>query len=126
MSSVFQPSTSGEVHDYDWGRVVWSIANRLGNSETQSFGRLTVFNGQRIPNHRHVDSDEIVHIVSGRLEQQLGEDVYILGPGDTISVPAGAWHRGLALDDTEAVGVISFNSADYQTEYEEVPSEGPI
>ena len=123
-SSLLQPADVGEVHDYDWGGVVWLIAKRLGNSDQQSFGRVTVFGGQKIPNHRHVDSDEVLHLISGRFEQQVGEDVYTLEPGDTISIPAGAWHRAQALGDAEAVGVISFNSADHQTEYEEESHAG--
>jgi len=119
MASIFQPSASSEVHDYDWGRVDWLIAKRLGNSEHQSFGRVTVFTSQRIPNHRHVDSDEVLYLISGRLDQEVDGTVYTLGPGDTISIPTGAWHRAQAVGDAEAVGLISFNSADHQTEYEE-------
>ncbi len=118
MASIFQLAADGEVHNYDWGQVVWLVSKRLGNSDHQSFGRVTVFVGENIPGHRHVDSDEVLHMVSGRLEQEVGNDVYTLGPGDTISIPAGAWHRAHALGDEEAIGVISFNSAEHQTEYE--------
>jgi quercetin dioxygenase-like cupin family protein len=50
------------------------------------------------PFHYHPDQEEIMYVVEGRVEQWLGEERRILGPGDaTLAMPGqvhGAWNVG--------------------------------
>jgi quercetin dioxygenase-like cupin family protein len=82
-----------------------------------TFGRATLRAGQTNPRHRHPNCDEILHVVSGRIEHTLGSERFVLEAGDTISLPAGQWHNAKALGDTDAEMVICFSSADRQTEF---------
>lgn len=110
--------TAGILIDQPWGKLTWLASRELGNSTTMTFGRVTIPAGQANPRHRHPNCDEILHLISGRLEHSLGSEKFLLNPGDTISIPAGQWHNASALDDRDADMVICFSSADRETEFE--------
>ena len=107
-----------EVIDQPWGTLRWLVSRTLGNSATMTFGRATIPAGIENPRHRHPNCDEILHVLSGRIEHSLGEERFTMEPGDTISIPAGVWHNAHALGDVDAVTVICFSSADRETEIE--------
>lgn len=104
--------------DQPWGRLTWLASRKLGNSATMTFGRVVIPAGQTNPRHRHPNCDEILHLLSGRIEHSLEHEKIILGEGDTISIPAGQWHNARALDGRDAEMVICFSSADRETEFE--------
>ena len=107
-----------EVIDCPWGTLTWHVSAALGNSSAMTFGIATILPGQINPRHRHPNCDEILHLLKGRLEHSLGEQKFLLNPGDTISIPAGQWHNARALDGQDAEMVICFSSADRETEFE--------
>lgn len=83
-----------------------------------TFGRVTLRAGGGSPRHRHPNCDEILHVISGRLEHTLGDDRFVMEAGDTISIPTGVWHGATVLGESDADLVICFSSADRQTEFE--------
>jgi quercetin dioxygenase-like cupin family protein len=106
----------GDVLDFDWGRITWLVSGAQGNSDTMTFGRVTIKAGQANPVHRHPNCDEILHLLSGQLEHSLNGEKFTLQAGDTISIPTGAWHNAHAVGDEDAVMLIVFSSANRQTE----------
>lgn len=118
MSSYIQPAAGGEILEFPWGRIIWLVSRSLGNSATMTFGKVTIRAGQENPRHRHPNCDEILHLVSGRLEHSLGAEKFIMEAGDTISIPTGIFHNARALGDVDAEMIISFSSADRETEGE--------
>lgn len=48
---------------------------------------------------RHPAGEEILTLLSGELEivleTSVGEQRVVLGPGQTMVIPAGSWHRGI-------------------------------
>lgn len=111
-------AADGEILDQPWGRLTWLASRKLGNSTTMTFGRVIISANQTSPRHRHPNCDEILHLFSGRLEHSLGDERFFIGPGDTISIPAGVWHNASALDGVDAEMVICYSSADRETEFE--------
>jgi quercetin dioxygenase-like cupin family protein len=109
-------AADGEVVEASWGRLVWTASRQVGNSTTMSFGRVTVRAGQENPCHRHPNCDEILHVISGRVEHSLAGEWAIMEPGDSIFIPQGMWHQLRALGDQDAEIAICFNSADRLTE----------
>lgn len=118
MSSAMRKSADGEVLDLPWGRIVWLVSRGLGNSTTMTFGRVTIQAGQANPRHRHPNCDEVLHLISGRLEHTLGDERILMEAGDTISIPTGVWHNATALGETDAEMAIAFSSPDRETEGE--------
>lgn len=55
------------------------------------------------PGERHLDSDELLYVISGRMRLQLDDShgttaEVALSPGDAVIVPRGEWHR-LIIDE---------------------------
>jgi quercetin dioxygenase-like cupin family protein len=118
MTNTPKKPADGDVLDFDWGRIVWLVSHSLGNSDTMTFGRVTIKSGHANPRHRHPNCDEILHLLSGRLEHSLGDERFIMEPGDSISIPTGIVHNARSVGDEDAVMVIAFSSADRETEGE--------
>jgi quercetin dioxygenase-like cupin family protein len=121
MNSPVCKSTEGEFIDAPWGKLTWLASRKLGNSTTMTFGRVIIPANQTNPRHRHPNCDEILHLLSGRIEHSLADKKFTLEPHDTISIPAGQWHNARALDGVDAEMVICFSSADRETEFEGSP-----
>jgi quercetin dioxygenase-like cupin family protein len=117
MTNVLSPS-QGILIDQPWGKLTWLASRELGNSTTMTFGRVIIPAGQVNPRHRHPNCDEILHLLSGEIEHSLGDQLFRMQQGDTISIPAGQWHNARALGSQDAEMVICFSSADRQTEFE--------
>jgi len=104
-------STGHEVEETPWGRLVWMVAGRLGNSTTMTVGRCYIDPGQANPRHHHPNCDEVLHVLEGTIEHSAGDELVAMGPGDTISIPAGVVHNARNVGTEQAVFVISFSSA---------------
>jgi len=73
-------------------------ANRL-----QSLAEATVAPRSATQLHRHQQSEEIYHIVSGRGEMVLGETRFAIGAGDSVCIAPGTAHAVLNNGDTDLV-----------------------
>ena len=109
-------NNDGEALDFDWGRITWLVSGAQGNSQVMTFGRVTIKAGHANMRHRHPNCDEILHVVSGRIEHSLGDEHSEMAPGDTISIPANMPHNARTVSEEDAVMVICFSTADRQTE----------
>ena len=116
--SPLSRSQDAETIETPWGTLSWRVSRALGNSATMTFGRALIRAGCENPRHRHPNCDEILHVVSGTIEHSLGVERFLMGPGDTISIPADVWHNARAIGDDEAITIICFSSADRETEWE--------
>jgi len=43
--------------------------------------------------NEHAQSDQVLYVIAGELEAEIGSDRATLRPGDAVIVPAGAPHR---------------------------------
>ncbi len=115
IAQAVRTEAQGEILDLSWGRIVWTVSRSLGNSGALTFGRVLIRADQANQIHRHPNCDELLHVISGRIEHSLGDELPIMHPGDTTSIPAGV-HNVRALDGRDADMVIAFSSADRETE----------
>ena len=85
-----------------WGRQRW-----LSNPETTSAEQLAVVEvniepGQGHNFHKHEDQEEVLYVISGQVEQWIGQEKKILGPGDAAHLPANVVHASFNVGDTDA------------------------
>jgi quercetin dioxygenase-like cupin family protein len=104
-----------EIEETPWGRLVWMVAGRLGNSEKMTVGQCYIDGGKANPRHYHPNCDEVLHVLQGEIEHSLNDDSYRMSAGDTVSIPMGTVHNARNLGEEQAVLFIAFSSADRQT-----------
>jgi oxalate decarboxylase/phosphoglucose isomerase-like protein (cupin superfamily) len=118
-TSPIRTFADGILIDQPWGKLTWLASRELGNSTTMTFGRVTIPAGQTNPRHRHPNCDEILHLLTGRLEHSLGERKipaqsrrHPLHPRRSSGTMPVRWM------EKDAEMVICFSSADRETEFE--------
>ncbi|NOZ11836.1 MAG: cupin domain-containing protein [Gammaproteobacteria bacterium] len=60
--------------------------------QQQSLAEAIVPAGATTALHRHRESEEIYHILSGSGHMSLGDDAFNVGPGDSVCIPPGTAH----------------------------------
>ena len=76
--------------------------------QSQQMALLEVRVASGVASALHMHSHEsLIYVVSGKLRTTIGEEVYVLGPGDACRHPCGASHLVEALQDTVFVEVKS-------------------
>jgi|1186.fasta_scaffold471040_1 quercetin dioxygenase-like cupin family protein len=109
------------------GRVTYEIVSAATAGASITFRRVeippagrttaTALRGQ----HRHVDFEECIHVLSGRgVTSSEGADVEV-GPGDTILVPPGEFHATRNVGDEPLVLLCFFPVGDIRSGTEEPP-----
>ena len=51
--------------------------------------------------HLHKGQEEVYHFVSGEGQIRIDENVWFIGPGDTVLIPDGAFHQVKNDSETE-------------------------
>lgn len=103
------------VEEMDWGRLIWMVSGRQGNSSTMTVGRCYLDPGRANPRHYHPNCDEVLHVLTGTIEHTLGDEMVVMQPGDTISIPRGVMHGAHNIGTEQAIFVITFSTPDRQT-----------
>ncbi len=73
-----------------------------------TMGLVEIDAGQSNPLHYHPNCDEALHLLEGRLDHRIGDDVVSIGPGDTIHVPQGVLHRATNTGTQTARMVVAY------------------
>lgn len=58
--------------------------------------------GQGHAFHKHPGQEEVIYVISGRIEQWVGEDCHELEPGDTAFILPGQVHASFNIGNEEA------------------------
>lgn len=106
------------VEPQAWGRLEWMVSGALENSDMLTVGKCFIDPGRNNPPHLHPNCDEVLHVLRGTIRHRVGDDHVEMGPGDTISIPAGAVHNASNIGNEEAEFLICFSTA-----YREVVGE---
>lgn len=83
--------------------------------------------GVEIPMHVHENEDEIFKVIEGQLEVQVGDEKYILEPGDLAFCPRNIPHTWKVIGDQKAKVYLSFFPAGLEEMFEELSElpQGP-
>lgn len=109
-------ASDAAVQKFEWGELTWYASGKIGNSRTMTAGRAVLKPGYANFRHSHPNCEEILHLVSGRIIHSLEDELFPMGPGDTIVVPQGVVHNATNDGDETAVMTILFSTPDRQTD----------
>jgi quercetin dioxygenase-like cupin family protein len=109
--ATLSPAARAQTAPGDWGCLTWFANAELGNADALTVGRCVLRPRRENPRHQHPNCDEVLVVLSGRIRHTLsGAEDAEMGPGDTISIPAGLPHRALNIGAEDAVLLIAFTS----------------
>ena len=91
-----------------WGSLSWLASRKAGNAEGITLGRVVIRAGMANPRHRHMSGEEVLHLLSGRLEHSLGGEKVVLEAGDTLVIPAGVVHNATSTGGGDAEMVVAY------------------
>ena len=102
MNGKFAIASETESEVLDWGSLKW-----LSNPSATGAAQLTVIEVSLEPGkghdfHKHPDQEEVLYVVSGKVEQWVDRQMKILGPGDSAFLPADMVHASFNVGETPA------------------------
>ena len=100
--SKFVKKTDITRETLEWGTLGWMSHPPLtGNKQLTVIDvELTPGNGHDF--HKHPDQEEVIYVISGKVEQWLEQEKQILGPGDAAFIDAGVVHASFNVGEENA------------------------
>ncbi len=107
----FVTSADAQVEVLPWGPHEWLARPGLVDAERLQLVRVTMPGGCAHRFHRHPCFEELLYVISGRIEQWVGREKRILGPGELAHVPRDEVHGSYNIFTEPAVflAVLSAN-----------------
>jgi quercetin dioxygenase-like cupin family protein len=100
----------GERIVEQWGSLNWLASAQIGNAKGVTVGRVTIKPGKANPRHSHSTCEEVLYLLTGRLEHWIGDASVILEAGDTLTVPANVAHYAANVGDEDADMIVAYSS----------------
>lgn len=98
---------------------IWDgIDGQLHHSDQLTCGRIYLQAGVELPEHFHVH-EQWTHVLEGKLEFRIGQEITILTPGMCACIPSNTPHAGRAITDCIALDVFSPFREDFITKEKE-------
>lgn len=76
--------------------------------------------GMGIPPHVHENEDEVFHVLSGKVEMIVGDELTTLSAGDMIFCPRGIPHSWKVIGEEKASAMLSIFPAGLEVMFEEL------
>lgn len=95
-----------------WGSLNWLANDALGNSANLTLGRVIIKKGHSSPRHSHPNCDEVLYLLKGKLKHIVGNQTFVVEPGDTTVAPANTAHITLNIGDEDADFILAYSSGD--------------
>lgn len=96
----------------DWGSLTWLASKALTDCEGLTVGRVVIRKGQQNPRHSHANCREVLYLLSGHLEHEVGGEWVSLAPGDTLVVDAGVAHHARSTGEVDADMIVIYDSGE--------------
>ena len=111
---TIRPATEAEAGTIveTWGSLTWLASQALGNAEGVTVGRVIIKPGERNPKHSHHNGEEVLYLISGRLEHWIGDASVVLETGDTLTVPPDVPHYAINVGDVDADMIVAYSTGD--------------
>lgn len=92
MNGKFILSKEVEREQLDWGELGWISRPPSTQAKHITVIEVTLLSGHGHNFHKHPDQEEVIHVVSGEIEQWLETEKHVLKPGDSIFIKPDIVH----------------------------------
>lgn len=91
-------------------KMEWLMDNAINAHAGLSLAKMTTTPKEITEAHSHPNCSETLHVLSGTIEQRLGDEWHTLHEGDTLLIPRGTIHQTRTISDTDAVMMIAYSN----------------
>lgn len=110
-SIKYQPRSKRSYFDVAVGSVCLSGEDTGG---AYCLLEVSLASGMGVPRHTHTREDEAYYVLSGELEVIVGDEVFILGVGDTLIAPRDIPHQLRNSGNAENHYLIIFSPSGFE------------
>jgi mannose-6-phosphate isomerase-like protein (cupin superfamily) len=123
LEKLVQNSEKTKKVEFDWGWIRWVMNADVDPKAEMTFGIVHVNAGQKNPVHIHGNCEEVLYMVSGSCEHQVGDKSVVLKAGDVIRIPRGVHHSARTFDKEPMRAIIVYNAGQREFEVIEDPPQ---
>jgi len=102
MSGTFVPAAEVVRQQLDWGWLGWVSRPAGTGAESLVVIEVTLAPGGGHAFHKHPQQEEVIYAIEGQVEQWREDEKRMLGPGDSVFLPAGTVHASFNTGDGNA------------------------
>ena len=102
MSGKFMLSSETPAEILDWGQLRWMSSPPATGAKDLTVIEVNITPGNGHDFHKHPDQEEVIYVISGKVEQWLDREKRVLGPGDSVFIGADVVHASFNVGDTDA------------------------
>lgn len=86
----------------DWGTLAKVSSPLVCNAKDLVVLDVVLYPGKGHNFHKHPQQEEVIYVLEGQVEQWIGKDKKILGPGDSAFIKADEVHASFNISDKNA------------------------
>jgi len=102
MTGKFMMAADTPPETLEWGKLRWVSRPPSTQAEKLTVIEVNITPGNGHNFHRHPDQEEVIYVISGRVEQWLEQEKRVLGPGDSLFIGADVVHASFNVGDDDA------------------------
>ena len=102
MTGRFMLSAETPPETLDWGQLRWMSHPPSTGSKDLTVIEVNITPGNGHNFHKHPDQEEVIYVISGKVEQWLAQERRILGPGDSVFIGADVVHASFNVGEENA------------------------
>jgi quercetin dioxygenase-like cupin family protein len=102
MSGKFIISADVPREALAWGALGWFSHPPATGAKHLTVIDVSLDPGQGHNFHKHPDQEEVIFVASGQVEQWIGQEPRVLGPGDAAFIPADLVHASFTVGQEPA------------------------
>jgi len=102
MSGTFLLAKDARPDDHPWGRFGWICRPPAVGGAQLAVIEAAFLPGKGHSFHKHPRQEEVIYVLSGRIEQWIGKERRYLEAGDAAFIPADMVHASFNNEEREA------------------------
>lgn len=102
MKEVFINQENRQVESLDWGNLVRMSGPKRTGAEQLIVIEVNVDPGEGHNFHKHPQQEEVIYVISGKIEQWVDKEHKVLTAGESAFIPAGVVHASYNVGETTA------------------------
>lgn len=93
----------------EWGSLRWLAGQQIGNAQGLTLGHVIIKPGESNPRHCHPNCEEVLYLMSGRLDHLVGEEKLTASAGDVLTVGPGVYHHATNPGSDDAHMIVAYS-----------------